>query len=525
MEENIMTPGTELPFGLFLNAEMIYEIVREIHPETELLRNKARQSLTGVQFYCGQNELDQNNAYICSNEILKKSPITVQSCVLIIVGEFSESTIPYKSCSCIAVKKGGVSVFEISNILMQALARYSVLEKKLIEVINNYGGLLDICSIASEHFQETVFVHDEYFNILASTTFEGEGVKFTFNERTQSYMQSVDTLNSFKISAAYKHTLMTRGGQLWDSDYNKEAALYANIWINNSYKGRLVIPSAVERVKPIQLAEVTYFSEVIKLVMTKNHLDGAEDVNPLKSFIIDAVDGIDIDKVLLKNRAESNDWGDDDKYVCGVISFANEEVTHLAVFAICNDIERSVPGSWACYYKNAIYLIVNLTKGNIGPNQLRMQMSYTIRESMLNMGVSNIFQNIVDFPTYIEQAKIALEYAQKKAVPLWYNEFKNCVIEYWTTEGQSRLDKRVLISSALPMLKDYDAKNGTNLHQTLKTFLYYERNSTLTAKILKVHRSTLPHRLERIAQLTELNLDDYRTRLYLNLSFALEEDE
>ena len=38
-----------------------------------------------------------------------------------------------------------------------------------------------------------------------------------------------------------------------------------------------------------------------------------------------------------------------------------------------------------------------------------------------------------------------------------------------------------------------------------------------------MHRSTLPHRLERIRTLTGLDLDDFATRLYLLMSFALED--
>ena len=68
-----------------------------------------------------------------------------------------------------------------------------------------------------------------------------------------------------------------------------------------------------------------------------------------------------------------------------------------------------------------------------------------------------------------------------------------------------------------------DADTGSELYVTLKTYLIAERNSTLTAQQLRVHRSTLPHRLERIRTLTGLDLDDFATRLYLLMSFALED--
>lgn len=41
------------------------------------------------------------------------------------------------------------------------------------------------------------------------------------------------------------------------------------------------------------------------------------------------------------------------------------------------------------------------------------------------------------------------------------------------------------------------------------------------ANQLYIHRSTFINRMERIQELTRLNLDDYDTRLYLELSFRL----
>ena len=508
-----------LPFGFFLNVEMLYEILKEKGLAAVLFRKNLNISLTGVQYYLGQERLSEGYIYLASSAKLREKPFQAYGCVLVVIGEPQPETI-CQDCGCITLPETE-EIHIVSNIISEAFIRYAILEKKLNEILNNHGGFMDICRVALKHFDNPVFIHDEYYNILACPQIVDGVTNFTFNSRTQRYMQSVDTLNAFRISPSYRQTLATQGGQIWDSDFSKDIALYANIWINNEYKGRLVIPSTFSDIKPIQLAEVTYFAEIIKLVMMRHFIEADGDLNPLKSFVVDAVNGFKIDSVMLESRIAAQNWSMDDHYVCGVLSFLSEAMTRLSVFAMCNDIESHIPGSWACYYKNAIYLVFNLTKGNIGTNELRMHMSYTIREAMLNMGVSNVFQNFADFPMYLKQAQIALKYGTKKEVPIWYNEFKSCVLEYWMTEGLGEFSKETLSSSALSILKKYDEKHGSNLYITLKTYLYHERNSTITAKLLKLHRSTLPYRLERIAQLTGLNLDDYNTRLYLNMSFTM----
>ena len=106
-------------------------------------------------------------------------------------------------------------------------------------------------------------------------------------------------------------------------------------------------------------------------------------------------------------------------------------------------------------------------------------------------------------------------------VPHWYNEFRDYVLKYWLLEGTGDFTKESIAPDALHQLRHYDREHSTELYETLKTYLMNERNSTLTAQLLKINRSTLPHRLNRIAQLTGANLDDFMTRLYLMMGFYI----
>ena len=193
------------------------------------------------------------------------------------------------------------------------------------------------------------------------------------------------------------------------------------------------------------------------------------------------------------------------------------------ILGVCNSVLQHIRGSYPCYYRNAIYILVNLTVAGLSVSDLRMKMSYLIRESMVRAGVSNEFRNFSQLPVYLRQAEITLSYSQEKKLMSWYNEFRDAALPYWLLNGVGQLTEEGIVAEALNVLKEYDADTGSELYVTLKTYLIAERNSTLTAQQLRVHRSTLPHRLERIRTLTGLDLDDFATRLYLLMSFALED--
>ena len=61
----------------------------------------------------------------------------------------------------------------------------------------------------------------------------------------------------------------------------------------------------------------------------------------------------------------------------------------------------------------------------------------------------------------------------------------------------------------------------TELYRTLKVYLELERNVLQTAKTLFIHRSTLFYRLERIQKLADVDYEDARERLVLQLSFQI----
>ena len=92
---------------------------------------------------------------------------------------------------------------------------------------------------------------------------------------------------------------------------------------------------------------------------------------------------------------------------------------------------------------------------------------------------------------------------------------------YLLSQGGEHLSPELLCSNKLLILKQYDEKNKTELYRTLRVYLELERNVLQTAKTLFIHRSTLFYRLERIQKLADVDYEDARERLVLQLSFQI----
>ncbi len=77
-------------------------------------------------------------------------------------------------------------------------------------------------------------------------------------------------------------------------------------------------------------------------------------------------------------------------------------------------------------------------------------------------------------------------------------------------------------NATLATLLEHDARRQGEYIRTLNGFFHANGNLARAAKELDVHRNTLVYRLERIRELTNLNLDDAENRLILHLALKIQ---
>ena len=77
--------------------------------------------------------------------------------------------------------------------------------------------------------------------------------------------------------------------------------------------------------------------------------------------------------------------------------------------------------------------------------------------------------------------------------------------------------KLALIQRIKPLLA-YDEEHNTQLLYTLETYFNNCQNSVKTSKALFIHRNTLLYRLDRIAEILDLNYNDSEQMLTFQLA-------
>jgi len=143
----------------------------------------------------------------------------------------------------------------------------------------------------------------------------------------------------------------------------------------------------------------------------------------------------------------------------------------------------------------------------------------------------------------IEQAEFTIGIARPATCPSEWQRSKRQATESWRlgkswkgapvtyfgdlefyqllTTLRNNMESDRFFRRTLGRLIEHDRKQKSDLVQTLEGFFSCHGNSSQTANRLHIHRNTLTYRLERIAEITQLDLDDPDARFSLQLALKL----
>ena len=507
--------------GFLLSLNLIYEKLHEIGIPVFRYAQDPQYTLSGAMLYTDMTDLYRDFCYLADIDYLRSHPVSISGIKMVVLGKPTEGE-TFPNVSCIFISKSYTAVF-ILNMLQQIFLNYNNLERKLTKVLIEGGGLDDICRIAIDHFGVPVFIHDAYYRILSCPIIDEERMSFEYNEKQDCYYLSSAAINQIKYSPEYKKTLSTRGASRWESDFNDDFFIYANIRLADRYYGRFVVLIPQDDSRQSIMSDVNYFMEIIALMVLQRD-SSSELSDALEPIIRSAAIGEPVDHDEAAPRLESLGWNVDDHYLAGIARYEESELARTTAFSICINIEKALPECYTTVIDENIYILINMDKGRYGLEDVRQKLSYIIRENVLTVGISAGFTDISDLGTAYHQARIALRYGMKSSAPRWYNTFYEHALTYWIMEGMGEFTPEEMIPPFLKQLKEYDKKHNSELYRTLKVYLVNERSRTITSQILGINRSTLQYRLDKIEEMTgTVSLSKSDTRLYFLLGFRLDE--
>jgi len=142
------------------------------------------------------------------------------------------------------------------------------------------------------------------------------------------------------------------------------------------------------------------------------------------------------------------------------------------------------------------------------------------RDASIAIGIGPVARKIWEWRGAYREAANAADIARRlqSDTPLYAGDLGIYTI---LAREEFRDDLRALRDKMIGNLLRYEERQGADLLQTLEAFFQCHGNHTQTAELLSVHRNTLFYRMNRIAEITGLDLNQPDVRLAVHLSLKI----
>ena len=189
-------------------------------------------------------------------------------------------------------------------------------------------------------------------------------------------------------------------------------------------------------------------------------------------------------------------------------------------------IQDSYPGSVVHEYENLLTCILCLSKD---PNAARLKtwlrdLSRQMRSEQnvrLSIGIGNTCQSISDYRRGFAEASEALQMGQNLHREGGVTHFNDLGVYRYLYKIARMDDLRDMYQDQVGRIANYDRRKGTDLLDTLETYLECAGNLTKTSGQLFVHRNTLIQRLERLQSLCDIDLQERSNWLTLQVAIKV----
>lgn len=201
--------------------------------------------------------------------------------------------------------------------------------------------------------------------------------------------------------------------------------------------------------------------------------------------------------------------------------------TRIKDESLLNNIKKS----FSALYPNIKNIIFDDNIVILAETELLCETSFAFEDFCthynVQAGVSESFDNLLDIQIYYQQAKAALHYGRCRnntEHAYYYRDFIiEDIAEHLCTSGPFQQ----FCHPAVIQLLEYDKSHNSDFSETFFTYIEQNRSVSKTSTILHQHKNTVNYRIQRIKEISGLDLTDFKelTHIYLTYKLLLAHDD
>jgi len=395
---------------------------------------------------------------------------------------------------------GNISLLDMMNMVMDAFQFYSHYENDLLRAIAKGADMQGMMDIAETYFANPAFIANWQGEVFALTRgFTDDHFRSAWDHIVSKRRLPLSSVQTLRRSPHYHTVTHASAASIFTFPDEDFTCIIGRLNKDLDYHLYLQIMQHQTLINESTLVMASAFIDAM------NSIRLPDKSTSVSALFCDLLDGKALEQEKLDWVLESLGWVN-----CGnllLLVFQSSEGS-LTTEVLCGELKNQLMRGHCFIWKEHPIMIMRDADFIESKNEIEQ----VARELAFICGVSIPFPDLKHLPAYFKQAQAAIRFCtQADRISLCINHVWKYIFEQM--DEITKMEQ--LHHPAVIELSNYDKRKNSQLLLTLYVYLESERSLTVTANNLFIHRNTLLHRLSRIHDVVQINLDDPDTRAHI----------
>ena len=398
------------------------------------------------------------------------------------------------------------------------LSNYSL---KLVKALSKDSGLQGLMDLGYEMLGNPFTITDFSTKLLAST---GE-TKVTddpvWNELMTKNNFIFQTYSYYVKNSLFHEITRNEAPFYWSDPYCKYPRLIGKIQIDHRDVAYLVACAHNRDFNESDKEIVSLLCDAISIQLQKTKYIDFSRGHLHQSFLHDLFEGKFEDEGLITERIKVLNLKFKSKLFVVTLDVQNFDSSKSTLPYLRDEVENKLANAKAVIYNQHIVILTSCENElHFLENELKTLKEF-IQANNLRAGISRSFTKLTDVKDHYLESIGAIKLGSLLKKEQYVFRYENYLI-YDFISNFSPIEKcKNFIHPALLKLIEYDKENATECVRSFYTYLYHFKNIKDSAAILNIHRNTMFHRIEKIENILNIDLNDGDVLFQLYLSYKI----
>lgn len=483
--------------------------------EARLTSDRLVCRLTHGELYCPSLQPEEDTLYVLDAAQLALVPET-SAAVFACIG----TPLDERSADDVLVFPPGTDLLLLLHEIQRLFLLYQQWDQKMYRLLAKGASLKELAEACLPVVHNPICVSSTDLRTLTYAERDGKAPEDRlFSDSDIGSYHSDEDISAMRRDPSFVAGFETHTPGFLSLSYFGYRHFYNNIFISGTYVARVIFCEVESQIRDSDYALIVYICGFFKIAFRNYNFSFNRHPQYFDELIQKLALGQSITPKQLSPVLEKYGWSLRGRYFCCLIDSTQDILMH-SQHTLCGQLERSIASSAAIVIQSQILLIVNLQVSGQEKDVVRTCLSPLIHETLLKIGISNLFDEFPDLPLYFEQAGDALRIGAAVDPDLWCYNYDSYALPVMLDRFLGGRKRAALCPESLQPLLEYDRRHNRDYTTVLKTYLKNNMSIAKTMRELYVQRPGLLYQINRIREITGLDLDDYATRLHLMIYFA-----